>query len=78
MTVWLSFIMKFQILPKCIDKSLNLGVELNDETIAIHGEILNESIQIDIRVTSEKVHDLTPETVIGMFLSYNIFLKCLK
>merc|ERR1719361_1703423 len=53
-----------KILPLCIDKSLNLGVELKDETIIIEGEILNEIIQIDIRVTSERVHDITHQNQI--------------
>ena len=45
----------FQLLPECIDKSLNFGVELIEETIRMSGEFLNEKIEINIRLASEKL-----------------------
>ena len=42
-------------MPECIDKSLNFGVELIEETIRMSGEFLNEKIEINIRLASEKL-----------------------
>lgn len=44
-----------KLLPECIDKSLNFGVELIEETIRMSGEFLNEKIEINIRLASEKL-----------------------
>ena len=59
----------------CIDKSLNLGVELENEKIVIRGEILNESLQIDIKVTSEKLHDLCSDDTPGLLIIYRNFFS---
>jgi len=44
-----------KLLPECIDKSLNFGVDLIEETICMSGEFLNEHIKINIRLASEKL-----------------------
>jgi len=68
-------------LPECIDKSLNFGVELIEETIRMSGEFLNEKIEINIRLASEKL--LETDVPNGEFFSvmknesYNITHICL-
>ena len=49
-------------MPECIDKSLNFGVELIEETIRIAGEFLNEKIEINIRLASEKLLEIDVPT----------------
>lgn len=60
-----SMLMKVaRLLHANIDKSLNLGVHADDtNTVRISGEVLNENVLINIRLTSERLLDPELELV---------------